>query len=347
MTEALRVVVAGLGYFSRFHLEAWQTLDGALLVGVADPDAARRAAAAERFGVTGDADALALIDRLAPDLVDIVAPPPAHAALIRGALAPGRWIVCQKPFCTSIAEAETITAEAEAAGSTLVIHENFRFQPWYRAAGAFLQAGRMGQVYQARFALRPGDGRGPRAYLDRQPAFQTMPRLLIHETGVHFIDLFRWLLGPVDSVYADLSTLNPVLAGEDAGILILQHASGARSIFDGNRLSDVPAEDPRRTMGLFEIEGEAGTMALDANGALSFRPFADAVAKPLALPYPVDPGSFGGGCVAALIRHVIAARKAGRRPENTARAYLPNLAVVEAAYRSAAEGRRLSLTERD
>ena len=35
---------------------------------------------------------------------------------------------------------------------------------------------------------RFGDGQGPRAYLDRQPYFQTMPRLLVHETAIHWID---------------------------------------------------------------------------------------------------------------------------------------------------------------
>jgi hypothetical protein len=37
---------------------------------------------------------------------------------------------------------------------------------------------------------------GERAYLDRQPFFRDYPRLLIHETGVHFVDTFRYLLIP-------------------------------------------------------------------------------------------------------------------------------------------------------
>ena len=48
------------------------------------------------------------------------------------------------------------------------------------------------------FRLRPGDGQGPRAYLDRQPYFQTMPRLLVVETAIHWIDTFRFLMGEVD-----------------------------------------------------------------------------------------------------------------------------------------------------
>ena len=44
----------------------------------------------------------------------------------------------------------------------------------------------------------------PNAYLDRQPFFRDYPRLLIYETGVHFIDTFRFLLGEVEEVYANL-----------------------------------------------------------------------------------------------------------------------------------------------
>jgi predicted dehydrogenase len=47
-----------------------------------------------------------------------------------------------------------------------------------------------------------------------------MKRFLIHETGIHLIDVFRFLLGEVRSVYADLTKLNPVIAGEDSGTVL-------------------------------------------------------------------------------------------------------------------------------
>ena len=42
-----------------------------------------------------------------------------------------------------------------------------------------------------------GDGQGPDAYLARQPYFRTMPRFLLRETGIHFIDTFRFLFGEI------------------------------------------------------------------------------------------------------------------------------------------------------
>ncbi|MEM8630888.1 MAG: Gfo/Idh/MocA family oxidoreductase [Pseudomonadota bacterium] len=343
MTETLKVAVIGLGYFSQFHLAAWAAQEGARLVGVCDTDHARTSEAARRWGAQGFTDAGGLIETTAPDIVDIIAPPPAHDALVRRAMAPGRTIICQKPFCTSTDEARALTDAAEAAGTTLIIHENFRFQPWYRAIQDFLESGEMGQVYQARFALRPGDGRGPSAYLDRQPAFQTMPRLLVHETAVHFLDLFRWLFGPVTSLYADLRQLNPVIAGEDAGVLLLHHLTGVRTMFDGNRLSDHVAANMRFTMGEFEIEGEGGVLRLDGDGSMGFRAFGSDHWTARAIDYPVDPDAFGGGCVAGVIAHVVEGLQGAGIFENSARDYLTVMELRDLAYASNEARRELTV----
>lgn len=339
----LRVAVVGLGYFSQFHLAAWRAQPDAELVGLCDRDPDLTDRMARDLGVPGDADLSALLNHTAPDIVDIIAPPDAHDALVRSALAPGRVIICQKPFCQSLDQARGLIDAARAADCRIVIHENFRFQPWYREIRDLLDRGDLGQVFQARFALRPGDGRGPRAYLDRQPAFQTMPRLLIHETGVHFIDLFRWLFGDITSVYADLRRLNPAIAGEDAGTLLLTHSSGTASQFDGNRLADHVAQNPRHTMGEFELLGEAGTLTLNGDGALALRPFGKAEATPIAISRPIDTTSFGGGCVAALIAHVVQATLTDQPYENEAATYLHVMQASAAAYTSAAEGRRIDL----
>lgn len=336
----LNVVVAGLGYFSQFHLSAWQANPHTQIAALCDPAPEALERHADMPTYLSLQDALAATNA---EIVDIIAPPAAHAELIGAALAKGRVIICQKPFATSPTEAAALTDAVEAAGATLVIHENFRFQPWYRSLKSFLDTGRMGAVYQAHFALRPGDGRGPEAYLARQPFFQTMPRLLIHETGVHFIDLFRWLLGDIESVYADTRRLNPAIAGEDAGLLILSHKGGARSVFDGNRLSDNGSENPRKTMGRLVLEGEGGTVTLSTDGILSFRSFGETTTEVIPPAYPIDEARFGGGCVAALIDHVVAATRAGTPPENAARNYLHVVEACDAAYRSAVEGRRVTL----
>ena len=337
------VAVIGLGYFSQFHLAAWSRRDRLALAGATDLDPARRAWASDTYGVPAFDSAEELLEAAQPGIVDIVAPPGAHAALIRQCLAPGRIVICQKPFCTSLAEAQAITTEAEAAGTTLVIHENFRFQPWHRTIRAFLDGGAMGTIWQARFCLRPGDGRGDDAYLSRQPRFREIERLLIEETAVHFIDLFRWFFGEIESVWSDLRQLNPVLKGEDAGLMVLTHTGGCRSLFDGNRLADHVSDNPRRTMGELEIVGEGGTLTMDGAATVRFRPFGAMDWQEIPVTHPIDDTVFGGGCVEALITHVAENRETPSKIENQARAYLPVIAATDAAYRANAEGRRITL----
>lgn len=343
--KTLTVGLVGLGYFSQFHLSGWQALPEAKLIALCDRDVARAQDHAAHIGAEAFADPAEMAARHRPDIVDIITPPVAHASVLDAVMAPGRVVICQKPFCTSLAEARAQIIRARDMGCTLVIHENFRFQPWHRAIKAFLDSGRMGQVFQARFDLRPGDGRGKDAYLARQPAFQTMERLLIHETGVHFIDLFRWLFGDIETVYADLKRLNPVIRGEDAGVMMLTHEGGVTSLFDGNRLSDHVTDNPRRTMGEMFIEGEGGTITLDRAGVVRFRAFGSVESDPLPLPGPYDDASFGGGCSEALIRHVVQAMQTGQPIENTASEYMHVMQVSAAAYHSDQTGQRVAVSE--
>ncbi len=340
----VRVAVAGAGHYARFHLAAWARLADAEPVAVADPDLGRAEALAGRWRVPrAFADVAAMLDAVRPDLLDIVVPPGAQPALIALAAERGVDAVCQKPFCPSLAEAEAAVAGAEAAGVRLIVHENFRFQPWHRAARAALDAGRVGAPVQVAFRHRPGDGQGADAYLARQPYFRTMPRFLVRETGVHFIDTFRFLLGEITAVTADLRRLNPAIAGEDAAVLLLEFAGGGRGLYDGNRLLDHPAEDARLTHGTMLIEGSEGTLRLDGDGRLHHR--RRGVREETGIPVAVDtrPDVTGGGSVEALQAHVLRHLRDGAAVENAARDYLANLRVEEAAYASAAAGRRITL----
>ncbi len=337
----LRVAGIGAGYFSRFHYDAWARLDGVEVAGVTDLDLRKAEAMAAEFGGAAFEDAAEMLDSVEPDLVDIATPPASHAALV--ALAAGRGLpaICQKPLAPSYAEAVEIVECAEAAGSTLIVHENFRFSPWYREAKRLLEAGALGTPYAVAFRLRPGDGQGPDAYLDRQPYFQAMGRFLVHETAIHFIDTFRFLMGEATGVFARLRRLNPAIAGEDAGLILFDFAAGAAGCFDGNRLVDFPAANPRLTMGEMLLEGSAGRLRLDGDGGLWLKPLHGAER---AHDYAWSNTGFAGDAVARLQAHVVAHLQGGAPVENTARAYLRNLEIEEAAYRSAAEGRWIDLT---
>ena len=341
-----RICVVGAGFFSQFHLEGWKGMPDAELVGLCDADPEKAAAQAARFGVPRSFVRLDdMLDAVKPDLVDVVTTPASHAAVLEAIFARGVPAICQKPFGASYSEAIALTARAEETGTPLVIHENFRFMPWFREARRLVKAGHLGDLHSISFRLRPGDGQGPRAYLDRQPYFRTMPRLLVVETAIHLIDTFRFLMGEVEAVYARLRQLNPAIQGEDAGLIIFEFAGGSTGLFDGNRLNDHVASNTRRTMGEMWLEGSAGVLRLDGDARLWWKPHHGSEAE-----HPFDRGSdlsFGGGASAALQRRVLDCMARHRTPENSAREYLQNLRVQQAVYASHHRGRRISLSNFD
>lgn len=332
----LRVACLGAGYFASFHYEAWRKIERVRLVGACDKD--REKAVATGLAAFTDLEAMLTMSR--PDLLDIITPPPTHAGAIRFAIEHGvKNIICQKPFCLSLEEATAVTALAEEAEATLVVHENFRFQPWYRTIKQALESGLIGDVLQLTFRLRTGDGQGPRAYLDRQPYFQDMPKLLIHETGVHWIDTFRFLLGEPSAVYADLRKMNPVIKGEDAGYFVFDYDNGVRALFDGNRLLDHAAENCRTTLGEALIEGTGGTLFLSGDGAVTLRRFGDQTGTDLLAAKKWS--GFGGDCVKNLISHVVEGVLNGKPLENRARDYLNVIAIEQAIYDSDRQERKI------
>lgn len=331
---ALRVGCIGAGYFAAFHYDAWSRIEGAEPVAAVDRDISR----AEATGLAAFDDADMMLGDIRPDIVDIITPPPTHFETIRSALSiRPKAIICQKPFCKDAIEARAAADLAAEAGVPLIVHENFRFQPWYRVMKAAMDKGDIGDLLQITFRLRPGDGQGPEAYLDRQPYFQQMPRFLVHETAVHWIDTFRYLAGLPKQVFADLRQLNPVIAGEDAGMILFDQGNGVRAVFDGNRLLDHAATNTRCTMGEALVEGTAGTLTLFGDGSVHLRSFGDIDSTEILS--PTTSKGFGGDCVYHLQTHVVQALLKGSAFENTAHDYLSVIAIEDAIYRSGAEGR--------
>jgi predicted dehydrogenase len=337
---SLTVAIIGCGRFSRHHQEAWARVGRARVVALVDSDLARAQAAAAAFpGAAAFGDAEAMLAAVRPDVIDIVTSLEAHAALVAAAARHGVDAICQKPLAPTYATAEAMVRGAEAAAIRLMVHENFRFRPWFAEARRLVAAGALGAPVQLGFRLRTGDGAGSEPYPD-QPAFRTMPRLLLQETGIHFVDVFRMLFGEVAAVTARIRRLNPAVAGEDTALVVFEFETGAWGLFDGNRTLDHPAEDPRLTLGTMRVEGADATLRLDGAGRLFLRPRGGAE---VAHRYACPARGYRGDSVGAQIAHIVAHLLDGAPLVNSGRDYLRNVAIVEACYRSATEGRRIAL----
>lgn len=214
-----------------------------------------------------------------------------------------------------------------------MIHENFRFQPWYRKMKQLLSEGAIGnEIYTLNHRMRMGDGWADDAYLARQPYFREMPRLLIHETGIHFVDVFRYLLGDVHSIYARLRKLNKHIAGEDCAMIFFEFKNGTQGIFDGNRYNEARTPNSRYTFGETLIEGDEGSIRLDVDGSIYVHRLGEAEVE---IQYEHSDINFSGDCVFFTQQHFIDCLRSGGEFETNSTDYLENLIVQEAIYESA------------
>jgi len=338
----LKLCTLGAGYFSQFHYRAWQRIGDVHLAGICDHDGRATDYVAAKFPAARRYSNLeAMLDNERPDVLDIIVPPSAHLDAIRAATARGINVICQKPFCGTLSDAQQAVELAERTGTTVIVHENFRFQPWYIKLRELLGHDSMGEVYSATFRLRPGDGQGADAYLGRQPYFRDMPRFMVHETGVHYVDVFRFFFGEVQAVTARLRRINPHIAGEDAGIVVLEMDRGITATLDANRLSDHPASNRRRTLGEMLVETEAGAISINGDGEITLREYGENAGR--AIEYAWQDVDFGGDCVYRTQVAAVAALLGKATAVNTASQYLVNLRIEEAIYESHEQGRRVVL----
>jgi predicted dehydrogenase len=339
--KKLRGVAAGAGYFSRYHFEAWQRIGHAEITALCSLDALKAREAAQQYGIAQVYDDVAvMLDREQPDFIDIITPPQTHLQLVRLAAERGVHILCQKPLAPAMEGARAIVDMAAKAAVRLMVHDNFRFQPWHREAKLLLDQGAIGQLQTISCRTRLGDGWGVDAYLARQPYFRDMPRFLIFETGVHFIDVYRYLAGDIARVYARLRRLNPVIQGEDCALVCFDFASGAAGLWDADRFHEGPAKDPRYTFGEFSLEGDAGALRINGEGNILLRRLGEAEKL---YPYAPSHRGFAGDSVLAALNHFIDCLRDGRPFETNGQDYLKTLAVQEAVYASAAQDRPVAV----
>jgi methylmalonyl-CoA epimerase len=338
----LRGLCVGAGYFSQYQYEAWSRMPEVEILAVVNRSLERARETAARFNLphaAGWEELPALLESAKPDFIDVITPPETHLEIVRLAAARGIAIICQKPLAPTWEEAVAVVDTAKRAGLRFLVHENWRWQPWYREMKRQLDAGALGELFSIAVRMRMGDGWPADAYLARQPFFRSYPRLLVYETGVHFLDTFRFLGGEVASVYARLQKRNAAIAGEDAGQIVCGFASGATAILDASRYNETDTADARYTFGSVRLDGSRGHLELDTDGNLTLKPLGQPSRR---LEYAPERKGFAGDCVYHLQRHFTACMLTGAPFESTGEDYLKSVALVEACYRSHATGQVVS-----
>ena len=315
---------------SRHHLIAWSKIpDRAQVVAIADPSTANAGTRASEFDVPAiyaDAQAMLKAERL--DAIDIAAPREVHAAMVRLGAEHNLAVLCQKPLAPDLEQAAELVAEM-AGRIRLMVHENWRFRPYYRDAAACIGEGLVGTIQQCRITLVTSgllaDAQGNRPALVRQPFMRELKRMIVAEVLIHHLDTLRVLCGDLQVTAATLGRSAPDMAGEDKALIQMQAANGAAV----SLLGDMAApSQPAVQVDRMELFGDRGSLSLEGDtlnctGAVQREKTYD-----LAACYQA---AYDG-----VIAHFIDALQTGAPFETSPDDNLKTLQLVEDAYRLAA-----------
>ncbi len=188
----LAIGIVGVGRMGTYHLETWEHIEGAHVVGIAEPN---EALAKERIGrrpIAHFRSPKELVQRSDVDAICITAPSQHHASIALEAIAAGKHVFVEKPIATSLEDGLRMAAAARAAGVKLMVGHVERFNPAVGKLAELVADGRIGKVFRVH-ATRVGP----------------MP-LRIQDAGVaidlatHDLDIMQFVLGrDISRVYAE------------------------------------------------------------------------------------------------------------------------------------------------
>jgi len=163
-------------------------------------------------------------DAFDADLVVVATPNHTHAPLARDALHAGAAVVVDKPLALSAAEAR----ELVALGGRLTVFQNRRWDSDQLTLRRLVRDGRLGEVfrYESRFERWRPEPKAEHAWRETRTPAEGGGVLL--DLGSHLVDEALGLLGPAESVYAEIDARRGGPADDDAFVAI-RHWSGGYS----------------------------------------------------------------------------------------------------------------------
>lgn len=249
------VAIAGCGLIGQKRAQA---LAGARLVACADIDAARAAVLARTAeGATASADWRAAIDRPDVHVVVVATVNDSLAEIAQFAAAAGKHVLVEKPAGRSVAEIDAVIAAAASTGALVRVGFNHRYHPALQKARELVDAGALGDL----MFLRARYGHGGRIGYDKEwradPALSGGGELI--DQGVHLIDLSRWFLGELPTIFGFAHTYFWQMPVDDNAFMLLR-TSDDRAAF-----LHVSCTEWKNLFSM-EIYGRTGKVQIDGLG---------------------------------------------------------------------------------
>ena len=246
MPDAINVGIIGYGYAAKvFHAPLIAGVPGLRLAAIASSDAGK--VKADWPQVEVDATPAELLARAELDLVVIPTPNDTHYPLARQALEAGKHVVVDKPFTTTLAEAQALNACAARAGRVLSVFHNRRWDADFLTLKGLLASGELGRIvhFESHF-----DRYSPAV----RPRWREQPVPgggLWYDLGPHLLDQVLQLFGQPDTIALDLARQREGAVIDDCFHAVLRYGE-ARAVLHAGVL--VPEPGPR-----FTVHGTRGT----------------------------------------------------------------------------------------
>lgn len=266
----------GLGEWGLKIGEAVSQTPNMCMVACYDIDAESTHSFAAKFGgkPVSSVEELLTLDEL--EAVLITTPNHFHYEQAQAAVRKGKHIFLEKPIATTQAEAQTIIELCQNAGVVLAVGHNVRYFGMFRRVKELIQQGDLGDLVLLEanrsmprgFLLKPGEWRWYQ---------KNLPGGVLSQLGIHMIDTFQYLVGPIQRVYAIASKKKHLPANiVETIILALEFENGALGYIGS---SYVIAETF-----ILTVHGTKGTLRADVNEGLFVKRLPSLEWEPVAFP---------------------------------------------------------------
>ncbi|MEO3778238.1 Gfo/Idh/MocA family oxidoreductase [Micromonospora sp. B11E3] len=339
MVERLGVAVVGAGFMGGVHAEVLTADPRVDLRWVVDRDERVGSELATRFGARPTATLDEALTDDAVRLVVVATPAATHEPIAAQAIAAGRHVLVEKPLVLSTGHARQLADAARERGVTVVHGGNFVYAPKFvRARELAADRDALGAVHSVRVAFRTS---GPDTDWFRSKA--TAGGGALTDLGWHAIELCRWMLGKqaIRSVTACTRQLSAAGDVEDQGVILLEFADGAIGQCDVSWLC------PGGEQLTVEVIGTEGSVSADLWQGMGISAYTNTKFTEVWEPNqgwlrPEWEWIRNSGYVHQ-DRQVVDAVLDGRPMAHTPEDAVAIVGALEAAYRSAADGRKVEL----
>ncbi len=226
--SALNVAMVGLGWWGQNMVRWLQGNKKLTMARLVDVNPASETFA-DQQGVPFSTDIGAVLTDPKVEAVVLATPHTLHCAQIVAAAAANKHVFCEKPLCMSKAEVDRAIAAVKAAGVTLAVGHERRFEPPIQELFRIARSGELGTLLSVEGNFSQDKFLGINADNWRLTE-QEAPAGPMTATGIHMLDLSCGLLGPAARVHAAVKQLGSHLKNGDTLGIMVNFKSGANAM---------------------------------------------------------------------------------------------------------------------